>query len=210
MSTRDWHTVQRKLVGFVCALGLAASLSIRAQAPVPGEEELLNSERIEQVYGSYGIEVVSSTPGLRVSRLYSTHDERQICRTFAVVVYTGEIDAAIAAEHAAVLDGSSIGATFAARGWGVRKAHRYFGEIESTPRLEALMGGIEPGRLAVHIYALSVGRDDRELDYASVVEVHHPDYLGLADLRRIYGDGNLPPVDETVLRLLELTAEQVR
>lgn len=203
--------MMRTVFNVICVAGLALSLAVRAQAPASAgvDRELLNSERIEQAFGSYGIEVLSSTPELRVSNLYSTQGGRRVCRTFAVVVYPHGVDEGLLAEHAAILDGGSIGATFAASGWRVRKDHRYFGEIASTPKLESLMGGIEPTRLAVHVYGLSVAKDDADTEYASIVEVHHPDYLGLAELRAIYGD-DPPPVDDAVARLLRLTAEQMR
>lgn len=200
--------MHRTLASLVCALGLAVVFGAGAQLPTSPERELLNSERIEQVFGSYGIEVLSSTPMLRVSKLFSTHDEREICRTFAVVAYPREIDGTIAAEHSAILDGGSIGATFAAGSWRVSKVHYYFGDLPSTAKVEALMGGIEPTRLAVHVYALGVSRGGVEIDYASIVEVHHPDYLNLADLVELYGPASVP-ADDSVPALLALTALQM-
>ena len=169
---------------------------------------MLNSERIEQAFGSYGLEVLSSTPTLRVSKLFSTHDEQEICRTFAVVAYPREVDGTIAAEHAAILDGGSIGATFAASGWRVSKVHHYYGELPSTAKTEELMGGIEPRQLAVHVYALGVSRGGLQIDYASIVEVHHPDYLDVADLAELYGPASVP-ADDSVAALLELAARQM-
>ena len=193
----------------VCALGLAVAFGVGAQLPTPPERELLNSERIEQVFGSYGLEVLSSTPTLRVSKLFSTHDEQEICRTFAVVAYPHEIDDAFAAEHSAILDGDSIGATFAAGGWRISKVHHYFGELPSTAKVEALMGGIGPSRLALHVYTLRVSGGGVEIDYASIVEVHHPDYLDLTDLVELYGPARVP-ADDSVAALLALTARQLQ
>jgi len=201
--------MHRKLASLVCVLWLAVSFGVGAQLSTTSERELLNSERIEQVFGSYGLEVLSSTPTLRVSKLFSTQDGREICRTFAVVAYPREIDGAIAAEHSAILAGGSIGATFAAAGWRVAKVHHYFGELPSTAKVEALMGGIEPGRLAVHVYALDVSRGGVKIHYASIVEVHHPDYLDLADLVELYGPVSVPE-DDSVPALLALTARQMR
>jgi hypothetical protein len=200
--------MHRRFASFVFAAALAVSFGADAQRPVSSERELLNSERIEQVFGSYGIEVISSTPTLRVSRLFSTHDEREICRTFAVVAYPREIDGAIAAEHSIILGGGSIGATFAAGGWRVSKVHHYFGELPSTAKVEQLMGGIEPSRLAVHVYVLGVSRGGVQIDYASIVELHHPDYLEVADLVELYGPLSAPSVD-SVDALLALTAQQM-
>mgnify|MGYP001814186675 FL=1 len=201
--------MHRTLASFVCALGLAVSFGAFAELPAFSERELLNSERIEQVFGSYGLEVMSSAPTLRVSKLYSTEDGRETCRTFAVVAYPRETNGAIAAEHSAILEGGSIGATFAAAGWHVSKVHLYFGELPSTAKVEALMGGIERSRLAVHVYALRVSRRGVDIDYASIVEVHHPDYLDVASLVQIYGPAN-ELADDTVPALLALTSRQMR
>ena len=54
------------------------------------ESERLNSERIAERFGSYGIEVISSGPGLRRSNLYSSEDEVRTCRTYAVVRFVDE------------------------------------------------------------------------------------------------------------------------
>jgi hypothetical protein len=200
--------MHRPIATLICTLGLAVSFGVGAQLPAEPERELLNSERIEQVFGSYGIEVLSSTPTLRVSKLFSTHDGQEICRTFAVVAYPGEIDGSIAAEHSAIQGGGSIGATFAAAGWRVSKVHRYFGDLQSTAKVETLMGGIEPSRLAVHVYSLEVSRGGAEIEYASIVEVHHPEYLDLADLVELYGPAS-EPADDSVASLLALTARQM-
>ena len=201
--------MRKLLASFVCSLGLAVSSGAFGDVAATPERELLNSERIEQTFGNYGIEILSSTPLLRVSKLYSTEDGRKVCRTFAVVALPRETNGAIAAEHASILNGGSIGATFAAAGWRVSKEHRYFGELPSTGKVEALMGGIEPNLLAVHVYTLSVSKGGEEIDYASIVEVHHPDYLDLVALIEIYGPANAPE-DDTVSALLALTARQIR
>ncbi|HEY7672234.1 MAG TPA: hypothetical protein VIC71_08450 [Gammaproteobacteria bacterium] len=191
-------------------LDLAAQPAPAAQSRDAASQELLNSERIEQRYGSYGVEVLASDAATRVSNLYSEHAGQRICRTFAVVRYAPSIDARVASEHAAILAGGSIGATFTARGWMVVKRHRYAGEIATPPRLAALMGGIGSARLAVHVYALDVVKDGVRLEYATIAEVHHPDYLGLPDLQEVYGaEAPLPTEpDATARAMLALVAEK--
>ncbi len=189
---------------------LAASLIIVAQSQPSADRELLNSERIESVFGNYGLELLRSTPALRVSNLFSTHDGGRICRTFAMAVYPADVDAAIAAEHAAILDGGSIGSTFVDNGWRVVKTHRYVGQIDSTPNLDALMGGIVPTRLAVHVYTLGVTNGEHEIDYATMAEVHHPDYLSADAVREVYGIAGLPDSDRSIERILTIVAEQTR
>jgi len=194
----------------VLAAGLAVALGVSAQQPSGSARELLNSERIAQTFGSYDLEILTSTPALRVSNLFSTHAGRQICRTLAVAVFPERTDPAIAAEHAAILGGGSIGATFVDGGWRVLKTHRYVGEIDSTPKLEALMGGIEPGRLTVHVYTLSVSDGKRRIDYATMAEVHHPDYLQSAALREIYGIVGASDADSAIEDILAIVTAQIR
>ena len=45
------------------------------------EPELLNSERIAQTFGSYGIDVLQADGALRRSNLYSVSDGLRTCRT---------------------------------------------------------------------------------------------------------------------------------
>src|SRR5690606_27059538 len=101
--------------------------------------------------------------------------------------YPDEIHPDAAAEHAEITNGGSIGAVFAAHGWTVTKTHRFYGELEATPRVAAMMRS-EPGRrLAMHVYVLTVAKGGTSFDYCAIAEVHHPDYLAFPDLRAIYG-----------------------
>lgn len=191
-------------------LAAVALTSTPAQAQPAAERELLNSERIEQTFGSYGIEVIENGEAVRVSNLYSGDGEDRVTRTFAVVQYPDEIDAAFAAEHETIVAGGSIGAVFTDNGWTVRKRHRFFGVLDSSPRVERMMGGIAAQALATHVYVLDVLKADAEFEYAAIVEVHHPDYLSLDEVRSIYGERYEPPIRvegvEALLEALELTA----
>ena len=166
-------------------LPLAAVLGV-VLASCLAPEPLLNSERIEQTFGSYGIEILESDGSVRVSNLYSLEGDQRICRTFAVVRYPTEIDPLFAAEHELILGGQSIGAVFVQNGWIVNKSHRYFGEVSTTRRAAELMGGVEVPRLAMHIYVLEVVKGGAAFEYATIAEIHHPDYLTLDDLQSIY------------------------
>jgi hypothetical protein len=61
----------------------------------------------------------------------------------------------------------------------------------ATPRLASLMQVAAGTPLAAHVYALDVAKAGRMLEYAALVEIHHPDYLTSDDLLEIYG-----PADE--------------
>jgi hypothetical protein len=166
----------------------AAARPFAQASPAPAvKRELLNSERIVERFGSYGIEVLQSDGRVRVSNLFSEREGARICRTFAVVQYPDRIDPAFAAEHDEIVRGGSIGAVFAAHGWRVGKTHLRFFEIDASPRVARLMHVSEGTRLAAHAYALDVSKGGRAIEYALLVEIHHPEYLALADLRAIYG-----------------------
>lgn len=150
-----------------------------------------NSERIRAKFGSYGIEVLENSQELRVSSLYSTHHGVNINRTFAVVAYPTVVDPAFAAEHAAIINGESIGIVFKQNGWLIRKDHQYFGEIETPASHFSVQQNTtvkDTIRAAIHVYALSVKKGEAEFQYASIAEIHHPDYLHSQDLAWIYGD----------------------
>src|SRR5690242_11316679 len=169
---------------YIVAVALWLPAALLAQ---PAERELLNSERIEAKFGSYGVEVLEQNALRRVSNLYSGSGDEKTCRTFAVVRYPPQIDEAVTTEHAAIAAGGSLGAVFVAAGWEVRKSHLSYGEYRATPRLASLMRIPEHTPLAMDIYALDVAKDGRIIEYATLVEIHHPDYLTRADLSAIYG-----------------------
>ena len=168
-------------------LAAAFVLAALAAAGQPPAREPLNSERIQQAFGSYGVEVLGNDTRTRVTNLYSVEAGTKTCRTFAVVRFPAVIDAAVATEHATITNGGSIGAVFAANGWRVLKTHLAFREIAATPRLANLMHVTVGARLAEHAYVLDVVKDGKTIEYAALVEVHHPDYLKRADLEKIYG-----------------------
>jgi hypothetical protein len=208
------RTLRGALLAVPLALGLLGGAQSAAQAPEPANastserRELLNSERIAQRFGSYGIAVLESDGRVRVSNLYSEGQGGRVCRTFAVVSYPANVDAAIASEHDEIVRGGSIGAVFTAHGWKVGKTNLRFLEIEATARVAELMH-VAPGtKLAAHAYELDVSRAGRTLEYALLVEVHHPDYLRLADLRAIYGDANAAGRESSLDALLATAAEK--
>ncbi len=154
------------------------------------ESTALNSERIARKFGSYGVEVIENNENIRVSNLYSIGPAGRVCRTFAVVRLTDDIDVAYAAEHARILEGGSIGAVFKRNGWTIEKRHQYIGEMaigKQAIRLARLMRIEPPMTLAVHIYVLAISKNGRSFDYAMIAEVHHPDYLTTGGLWSVYG-----------------------
>jgi hypothetical protein len=161
----------------IAQLGLSAALA-----------QILNSERIEQTFGSYGIDVLYSDQRLRVSNLYSEHDGEKITRTLAVVEYPETVDEAFATEHREILAGGSIGSTFAAAGWQVLKRNLSILTVSAVvpDEFAELMGVDRDTWFASHFYQLEIERHGRRFAYAAIVEMHHPDYLTGADLMTIY------------------------
>lgn len=168
----------------------------------------LNSERIERRYGSYGVTVLEQSPDRRLSNLYSLEGGRPVCRTLAIVRFQAPLPRELAPAHAAILAGGSIGAVLEAQGWRVNKVTRHVGEFAATDtarRLQALMSIELPASIAMHVYELSAARGSIEIPYATIVELHHPDYLSVARLTRLYG-----PVPEPTLTAAELDAIRAR
>jgi hypothetical protein len=162
---------------------------------------LLNSERIEQRFGNYGIEILDGEDGLRRSNLYSRAGNQATCRTYALVEFVEQLDERYAETHATVLAGGSIGATARERGWEVHKLTAYIGELrlpESTTEIGRLMRLRGGENLAVHVYRLVLAQGDDALPYATIIEVHHPDYLDITDIGSLFLDEDeetLPPAE---------------
>ena len=155
----------------------------------------MNSERIKQEFGSFGIDVLECCTERRVSSLYSVEDGRKICRTHAVVEFNAAALPALQAEHARVLAGESIGAVFKSRGWTINKRHTRLGSFTLTAREAAIAGsmGVEPPLdVALHTYIFEVRRDASALEYATITELHHPHYLTEADIQAIYSGTSTP------------------
>lgn len=150
----------------------------------------LNSDRIARKFGNYGIELIENKNNTRVTSLYSMETAGAVCRTFAVVGLTDRVDASFAAEHALISEGGSIGAVFRRHGWHIQKRHLYIGEIaidSQSARVVRLMRIEPPTSAALHIYLFAISKNGATFNYATIAEVHHPEYLTLSDLRLIYG-----------------------
>lgn len=179
---------------------IAAALSACALEP-----ESLNSERIKERFGSYGIEVLSHESGIRRSSLYSIDADSKICRTYAVVRFVDESTPRVAAAHADILAGRSIGATFKSTGWHIGKVTLHVGSIsldDSEHEIGDLMQINGAAELGVHAYQLVLEKNSQTIDYATIVETYHPDYLSLPELEKLYGDSIETQLNDEELRKL--------
>lgn len=161
------------------------------QAGCEAPEALLNSERIGNRFGSFGIDVIRNDHPERISNLYSMEDGRKICRTYAIVRFEPSVNPKVQAEHKLVLAGQPMGAVFKSRGWKVIKRNLAIGSrtlTEADLGIATLMRVAVPRPVAYHTYEFAVSRDGVTVDYAVITEIHHPDYLSRRDLQAIYGD----------------------
>ena len=104
--------------------------------------------------------------------------------------------------HSRVLAGDSIGETFKEDGWDIRKNTLYIGTIRlpgARTEVGELMRLSGAHDLALHIYQLVLVRDINELEYATILEAHHPEYLTEKDLREIFAPEPLEPVSRSDL-----------
>lgn len=179
---------------FFCSIFLQLMVSIVALYALSGcvtSSTRLNSDRIEQTFGSYGVDVLRADARRRVSSLYSSNGGSNTTRTYAVVDFAGEPASQYLREHALIVEGGSIGATFRNAGWRLDKQHLFIGELEvpkSYTEIGKLMQLELPETLATHVYLLNVQRDEWTFQYATITEIHHPDYLTADELRRVYGE----------------------
>lgn len=177
--------------------------------------DLANSDRIRLKFGNYGIEVIENGLRVRVSNLFSKTDGVKTNRTFAVVMYPAVIEAAFKEEHDAILKGQSIGIVFKEHGWLIDKRHQYIGELEPLADfscVNSVFGDIGPVKPVIHVYSLFIKKDNAVFHYASIAEVHHPDYLDLDELNTIYGsefDGSLAK-DQDTIDFLKIVASKMQ
>lgn len=173
------------------------------------EPDCLNSEKIEARYGNYHIDVIASNGLTRQSALSSDTDGRRICRTFALTQFSEDVGSVSTQD--VIREGASIGAALQRDGWNVLKSTIHVGSITIADRehpVVTLMRVDPPVTLALHIYKLSIEKDGDVLDYATISEMHHPDYLAEDDIRASFAvDGGRvakpPQVDELISIILD-------
>jgi hypothetical protein len=152
---------------------------------------LLNSERIRTKFGSYGIEVLQEDLYHRISDLYSEQNGERITRTLAFVIYE-EIEPGhpLYNVHGEVVAGGSIGEVFKQNGWQVIKSqHDIFTMGGCFPTSQTALKRMrisEKDFIAVHSYQFSARRDLETIPYAQIIEIHHPDFLTVEELKMIF------------------------
>ena len=171
--------------------GLLVSLSACASGDEAANRQPLNSERIADTFGSYGVHIVAQSRAQRASCLFSGTGESRVCRTLALVRYSASPDPRVAPSLDRIRGGASLGATLQGDGWAVAKRHRLIDQIDAEDHaydgLQRFFGVDDTPPFAFHLYSLDAERGDVTIPVAELLEVHHPAYLSAAELREIYG-----------------------
>lgn len=178
---------------------VASSLVALTLAACADATEPLNSERIEEEFGSYGLEVISFRDGLRRASLYSTHDSGTVTRTYAISHFDDIPQHVRENEHERILAGSSIGATFKSAGWSIYKETLYIGNVNPETDIHGirqLMRLPDAPDLAMHVYRLHVKKNSELVDYATIIEIYHPEYMTYARLQSIFGQHAAQAADD--------------
>jgi len=203
----------RKLLLFVgvcfwILAGTALSQSHEQNKP----EQPLNSERIFQQFGSYGIELINQEDDFRQTSLYSEDEHGRITRTFATVKFLEPMDSVIEPLHKQILKGASIGSTFKGAGWQINKFGLLVDELVVTPsnQIFGLMRLSRAQPLALHLYLFSVSKENiTPSNYALIAELHHPDYLRINQLGEIYNDSMDLPQEGTLKNQINTLLTQI-
>ncbi|CAM2754934.1 photosystem I assembly protein Ycf3 [Legionella steigerwaltii] len=146
----------------------------------------LNSQRIELIFGSYGVEVVLQENNIRVSNLHSNG----VMRTFAVVNYSLPVPDWFQNTHDKIYQGGSIGQTIKNDGFSLIKEDVYFG-LTKLPEFAKEKMQTDKKSVAVYIYRLIVKNQENSesIDYCTVTEIYSPLYLTLGDLQLLSPEG---------------------
>lgn len=182
---------------------VAPSLVALTLAACSDPTEPLNSERIEAEFGSYGLDVISFEDGLRRASLYSAHDGSKVTRTYAISHFDDVPERLRDNEHARILAGSSIGATLKSSGWSIYKESLYIGSIDpgtDVHGIRQLMRLTGSPELAMHVYRLHINKSSQIIDYATIIELYHPEYMTQARLHELFGRADEAVVDVALVK----------
>jgi hypothetical protein len=149
--------------------------------------QTLNSERIRMKFGTYGVKVLYADSLCRISSLFSIESGEPLTRTLAVTSFRVDIDSLLWPLHQKIIAGGSIGEVFKAAGWTVEKSAHVIGSTDSIftaqffpwQDTELLYG-------CYHLYQFWGRKETLRLPYAEILELHHPDFLTLEELRKIF------------------------
>ena len=85
----------------------------------------------------------------------------------------------------------------------MHKQTLHIGSLELPPGnqvIPRLMHIDAPCKLALHVYQLLLAKDAQVLEYATILETHHPDYLSESDLYELYEYDTVAALPEIAAR----------
>jgi hypothetical protein len=142
----------------------------------------LNSDRIRERFGNYGVEIIRADSSTRITNLYSESDGNRICRTLAMVRFRTPVPDVLRREHDAITAGGSIGEVFRNAGWIISKTNLTRAVIDQSwvdIDIAALMNVDPAESLASAVYEFTVRRGEHVYTYATITEIYHPDFISL-------------------------------
>lgn len=155
---------------------------------------LLNSERIEEKFGSFGGALLVQNPAqdYRLANLYSLEENHRISRTIALTQFNKTMPQKLKAAHKEILDGASIGKTLRNYGFEIRKDILYKGEQKEMPLKILRLMNTNETIFASIIYNLYAQAEGVLYEYCTIAEVYAPQFLGLDELNHILQAESLP------------------
>ena len=139
----------------------------------------MNSDKIRERFGHYGVELLEQDTRTRLASLYSLSGEQRITRTLALTRFELPTHQAVSEQDAQIRAGDSIGATLRHAGWNVVKNHTTDCQVAAGKRFAALGGTtLNPeDQVLVRVYTLSVLKQELAIDYAIIAEAYHCEHI---------------------------------
>lgn len=163
---------------------------------------ILNSERIEKKFGSYGVLVLAQDEkeGFRLSNLYSSQDGQRMARTIALTLYNPKMSDELKVAHEEILKGGSIGATLKKHGFSVDKQIFFRDNVSTMPdKIRELMH-TKATNFAGIMYNLIAEKNGHLYFYCTITELYAPDFLTLSDVKEIYPDSAFLVKDQNITK----------
>jgi len=172
--------------GRLATVVMATSIAVVAGAK---EHQPLNSDKIRERFGHYGVELLHQDATTRLASLYSLDGDQRITRTLALTRFELPIPDALANPDAEIRAGASIGATLRDAGWQVSKSARVDCYSLAGQRFGELGGeSLAPDQpVLIRVYTLQVKDAEMSADYATIAEAYHPQHISV--------DSALPCID---------------
>lgn len=161
---------------------------------------LLNSQRIQLLFGHYDVEVLFQDDGLRITNLNSNG----VMRTCAIVHFASSVPDWLQQTHNKIYNGGSIGQTIKEDKFQLTKRDSFLG-VTDLPEFAKLKMETEENSAAVHIYQLMVShpKTAETVMYCTITEVHSPQYLTVGDLLHLTSAATSEVITEEVQHCLE-------